>query len=194
MLSDGTSALLDKESGTRRALAATLFILALPGSTYLYQGEELGLHEVTDIPESMIQDPQYLKNLKVDKGRDGCRVPLPWNAQADYFGFSTGASHLPQPAWFKDYAVNVQSGKAESALSTYQRALKLRKELVCEELITWHETGNAEVLHFSRPNGWNCLINFEGSDYVIPQGEILLSSAPITGGMLPAGTTVWIKR
>ena len=194
MLSDGTSAPLDKEAGTRRALAATLFILALPGSTYLYQGEELGLHEVTDIPESMIQDPQYLKNLKVDKGRDGCRVPLPWNAQADYFGFSTGASHLPQPAWFKDYAVNVQSGKTESALSTYQKALKIRKELICEELITWHETNDSEVLHFSRPNGWNCLINFEGSDYLIPQGEVLLSSAPITDGRLQAGTTVWIKR
>jgi len=194
MLSDGTSAALDKEAGTKRALAATLFILALPGSTYLYQGEELGLHEVTDIPESMIQDPQYLKNLKVDKGRDGCRVPLPWNAKTDYFGFSSGASHLPQPDWFKDYAVDVQDGKPGTTLSTYQKALKLRRELMCEETIQWHETGDPEVLHFSRPNGWNCLINFEGGDYVIPAGEFLLSSWPITDGKLSAGVTVWIKR
>lgn len=194
MLSDGTSAQLDKEAGTKRALAATLFILALPGSTYLYQGEELGLHEVTDIPESLIQDPQYLKNLKVDKGRDGCRVPLPWNSNADYFGFSTGASHLPQPHWFKNYAVDMQIEKPDSSLSTYQEALRIRKDLMCDESMTWHETGDSEVLHFSRPNGWNCLINFEGDDYSIPEGEILLSSTPIVDRRLRAGSTVWIRR
>ncbi len=194
MLSDGKSAELDRETGTKRALAATLFILALPGSTYLYQGEELGLHEVTDIPESMIQDPQYLKNLKFDKGRDGCRVPLPWEANADYFGFSTGGSHLPQPSWFKNYAVDMQFGKHESSLSIYQEALRIRKDLMCEESMTWHETGDPEVLHFSRPNGWNCLINFEGDDYLIPNGDIILSSTPIVKGRLPAGSTLWIQR
>jgi alpha-glucosidase len=65
---------------------------------------------------------------------------------------------------------------------------------MCEETIVWHETGDPEVLHFSRPNGWNCLINFEGDDYLIPAGEFLLSSSPITDGKLSAGVTVWIKR
>lgn len=193
MLSNGTNAKLDKALGTKRALAATLFILALPGSTYLYQGEELGLHEVTDIPESQIQDPQYLKNHKVDKGRDGCRVPLPWSATENAFGFTSGTPHLPQPNWFKDYAIDIQNKSSDSTLAMYRLALKLRKDLICEESINWYETNNPEVLHYSRANGWHCITNFEGDDFQLPEGELLISSAPIDDGKLSAGMTVWLK-
>jgi alpha-glucosidase len=190
-LSDGTSAPLDKKLGTKRALAATLFILALPGSTYLYQGEELGLHEVTDIPESEIQDPQYLRNLKVDKGRDGCRVPLPWNKAGSSFGFGSGGAHLPQPKWFADYSVESESGISGSPLEIYCSAMRLRKSLITEESITWHETSDSEVLHFSRANGWNCITNFKGANYPLPSGEVLLTSAPLVNQTLPSGTTAW---
>jgi alpha-glucosidase len=194
MLSNGTSAPLDKELGTRRALAATLFILALPGSTYLYQGEELGLHEVTDIPESQIQDPQYLRNLKVDKGRDGCRVPLPWNKSGSSFGFGSNGSHLPQPKWFSDYSVESEDGVKNSPLEIYRNAMKFRKSLITEESITWHETSDKEVLHFSRPNGWHCIINFNGANFPMPAGEILISSAPLAENSISAGTAVWFKN
>jgi alpha-glucosidase len=101
--SNGTSSPLDEKLGTQSAVAGSMLIMALPGCTYIYQGEELGLHEVMDIPESEIQDPQYLRNLKADKGRDGCRVPLPWTKTGSSFGFGDGGSHLPQPKHFGDY-------------------------------------------------------------------------------------------
>ena len=194
MLSNGTSHPLDAAAGTQNALAATLFILALPGSTYMYQGEELGLHEVTDIPASQIQDPQYLRNNKMDKGRDGCRVPLPWEKSGTSFGFGTGGAHLPQPSWFADYSVEAEENDPNSALSIYRIALGLRKSLITEEKIKWHKTGNSSVLHFSRPNGWHCITNFRGESYPMPKGEILLSSHPLTGSKIPAGTTVWLKK
>ncbi len=194
MLTDGTSHPLDKASGTQNALAASLFILALPGCTYMYQGEELGLHEVTDIPEDRIQDPQYLRNLKVDKGRDGCRVPLPWKKSGTSFGFGTGSAHLPQPNWFGDYSVEAEEKDSLSALSIYRKALEIRKGLVTEEKLKWHKTGNSSVLHFSRPNGWHCITNFRAAPIAIPKGELLISSHPLQGGKIAAGTTVWFKK
>ena len=194
MLSNGTSHPLDKESGTNNGLAATLYILALPGSTYMFQGEELGLHEVTDVPERDIQDPQYLRNHKVDKGRDGCRVPLPWTKSGSSFGFGTGGAHLPQPNWFGDYSVEVEEKDAHSPLAIYRRALELRKDLQTKEEIKWHKTSDVSVLHFSRPNGWNCITNFRAQEYTMPKGEILLSSKPLVNGKIPAGTTVWFKK
>jgi alpha-glucosidase len=193
MLSNGTSHPLDMKSGTQNALAATLYILGLPGSTYMYQGEELGLHEVTDIPEDQIQDPQYLRNHKVDKGRDGCRVPLPWTSTGSSFGFGSGEAHLPQPQWFADYSVEAEEKDPQSPLAIYRKALKLRKELQTKEEIKWHKTRDNSVLHYSRPNGWNCITNFRAQSYTMPKGEILVSSSPIVGGQIPAGTTVWFK-
>jgi alpha-glucosidase len=193
LLTDGTSHPLDRESGTRAALAATMFILALPGCTYMYQGEELGLHEVIDIPHDQIQDPAYVGNLFTEKGRDGCRVPLPWNSSGPSYGFGTGGSHLPQPNWFADVNVAAQDGVAGSPLEIYRKALALRKELQGEEILMWHETKSREVLHFSRPGGWNCMINFRGYGHKFEAKEILHSSAPVTDFTLKAGTTVWFK-
>ncbi len=193
LLADGTTHPLDREAGTRAALAATMFILALPGCTYMYQGEELGLHEVTDIPHDQIQDPAYVGNLFTEKGRDGCRVPLPWSSAGTSYGFGNGGSHLPQPAWFADVNVAAQDGVAGSPLEIYRKALALRKELQGEELLMWHETKNKEVLHFSRPSGWNCMINFRGYGHKFEAKEILHSSAPVTDLTLTAGTTVWFK-
>ena len=193
LLSNGKSHPVDYEIGTRCAVAANLFILALPGCTYIYQGDELGLHEVADIPEDEIQDPMYLRNHKIAKGRDGARVPLPWSATEKHFGFGSGQPHLPQPKWFSNFAVDSQSGRTESPLEIFRTALKLRRELQCGEEITWHETKSPDVLHFSRPNGWNCITNFKGGKYLIPTGEVLLASSPLTDGKIEAGTTVWFR-
>ena len=193
LLSNGTSHPVDFEIGTRCSVAANAFILALPGCTYLYQGDELGLHEVADIPEDQIQDPQYLRNHKQMKGRDGCRVPLPWTREGSNFGFGEGTPHLPQPEWFGSYSVEAQSGHEQTPLEIFRKALKLRRELQCEEEITWHTTTRDDVLHFSRPNGWNCITNFKGGKYPMPKGQVLLSTQPLVDGKIPSGTTVWFK-
>ncbi len=104
LLSERDLAELDRALGLRRARAATLLMLALPGSAYLYQGEELGLHEVADLPADLLQDPAFSRSGGAEKGRDGCRVPLPWTAGGPSFGFGAGAAHLPQPAWFGQLA------------------------------------------------------------------------------------------
>jgi alpha-glucosidase len=208
--SGGTTHPLDEELGLRSALAASMLIMALPGCTYIYQGEELGLFEVLDIPEDQIQDPQYLRNHKVDKGRDGCRVPLPWSPTGPSFGFGSAGAHLPQPQWFAHKSVEVESSDSLSPLSIFRKALALRKELIAPEELTWHETGDKHVLHFSRPNGWNCITNFGGSHYdfasAMGKHEILHSSHPLSeaglflihgriskANSLPPATTVWVK-
>ena len=193
LLSNGTSHPVDFEIGTKCSVAANAFILALPGSTYIYQGDELGLHEVADIPEDQIQDPIYLRNHKQAKGRDGARVPLPWTRNGTNFGFGEGGSHLPQPEWFGSYSVEAQDGQEQTPLEIFRKALKLRRELQCAEEITWHKTTRSDVLHFSRPNGWNCITNFKGGKYPMPAGEILLATQPVVNGKIAAGSTVWFK-
>ena len=205
--SNGTSSPLDEKLGTQSAVAASMLIMALPGCTYIYQGEELGIHEVMDIPEDQIQDPQYLRNLKADKGRDGCRVPLPWTKTGSSFGFGDGGAHLPQPKNFGDYSIEVESADPNSPLSIFRKALALRKNLITAEEITWHETGDASVLHFSRPNGLHCITNFGRNHYNFDGiGEVIHASGPLaqagvylvhgvetTGNDLPPATTVWVK-
>ena len=100
LLTDGKEPKLDPKLGLRRARAATLLMLALPGSAYLYQGEELGLHEVADLPAAVLQDPIFFRSHGVEKGRDGCRVPMPWTRCGPSLGFGSGGAHLPQPEWF----------------------------------------------------------------------------------------------
>ena len=207
LLSDGKSAKLDRALGLARANAATMMLLALPGCTYIYQGEELGLFEVEDIPKEDLQDPVWFRNvypqmvkgkvsglalIHTEKGRDGCRVPLPWESTKPSFGFGQEKSHLPQPKWFANYAADKQDGIKGSTLSLYRDALALRKKLQTEEDLQWIPTTNAEVIHFIRPNGWQCIMNFNAKSYKLPAGKVVLSSGPIVGGKVGANTTVWL--
>ena len=192
--SNGRSEKLDVQHGVNASIAAQMFALALPGCTYIYQGEELGLPEALEIPEDQIQDPQYLRNHKIDKGRDGCRVPLPWTRDGSSFGFGSAGAHLPQPAHFADYSVEAQSGRETSPLEIFRKALALRKDLVTGEEMTWHESKHPEVLHFSRPNGWHCLTNFGQSSVALPaELTTIHSSQPVTGPDLPGATTIWMR-
>jgi alpha-glucosidase len=191
VLSGGIRPDLDRDGGKRRARAATLFMLALPGSSYLYQGEELGLHEVAEIPDEARQDPTFFRSPGIDKGRDGCRVPLPWLPDGSSFGFGDDGSHLPQPPWFASHAVSVEDDDPESPLTMYRRALELRRILQTEEGLEWVETGRADVLGFRRPNGWEVLTNFGAEPYSLGRNDALLSSAGPVGGELPGETTAW---
>ncbi|WP_165068283.1 glycoside hydrolase family 13 protein [Marisediminicola senii] len=198
VLTGGVEPQLDRETGERRARAATLFMLGLPGSSYLYQGEELGLHEVADLHADDRQDPTFFRSAGADFGRDGCRVPLPWTPDGATFGFGADGAHLPQPAWFADYAASTQEGTEDSTLSLYRRALGLRHALQTGEQLEWIDTDSADVLRYRRPNGWEVVTNFGQApvdlDAVTAGGmarEIALSSEPIEGATLPGETTVW---
>jgi alpha-glucosidase len=194
LLSGGQTPTLDAARGERRARAAATFVLGLPGSAYLYQGEELGLHEVAEIPDADRQDPTFFRSPGIDQGRDGCRVPLPWTEDGPAFGFGAGGAHLPQPEWFGTYAVDLQDGDPASTLSLYRRALDLRHTLQTDEQLAWVETGRADVVAFERPNGWTVATNFGAEPAELPAGEVLLSSSPFEGDALPGETTVWLRR
>jgi alpha-glucosidase len=192
LLSNGTSPELDRGLGLRRARAATLLMLALPGSAYLYQGEELGLHEVADLPREVLQDPAFLRSGDAGKGRDGCRVPLPWATGGPSFGFSAGAAHLPQPAWFGPLSVQAQEHDPGSTLIMYRQALSWRRRFQAAEGLEWMPATNGQVLHFRRPGGWQCVTNFGPRAVPLPHGTVVLASSPPQEGLLPADTTAWI--
>lgn len=192
LLDGGSLADVDVEQGNRRADATTMLLLALPGATYLYQGEELGLHEVGDIADADRQDPTFFRSPGVDIGRDGCRVPLPWVADAQGYGFGSETPHFPQPTWFADHAVDVEDRDPHSTLNLYRQALSLRKRLLTEERLTWEETGSEDVLQFVRPNGWRVIMNFSKDAVDLPDGDLLLSSRPLEDGRLPGETTAWL--
>ncbi|WP_230673817.1 glycoside hydrolase family 13 protein [Rathayibacter sp. Leaf248] len=192
LLSGGVEPELDAERGLRRARAATLLLLALPGSAYLYQGEELGLHEVPAIPDAQRQDPTFFRSGGTDVGRDGCRVPLPWTVAGDSFGFGPGPAHLPQPGWFADSSVEAEERDEESTLALYRRALALRHELQSGEQLEWLDS-EPDVLHFARPNGWRSATNLGATPVALPAGEVLLASGPLGDGVLPPETAVWLR-
>ena len=182
---------LDLELGVARARAATMLILALPGSSYLYQGEELGLHDVLDIPSDQMQDPQWFRGEGKLKSRDGCRVPLPWEKTGSSFGFGPGGSHLPQPRWYSEYSVEAQENDPSSTLNIYRQALALRKRLYQSDRIEWLELGK-DVLGFRR-DGWMSITNFGDVPIDLPEGNLLLSSAELVEGKLPAAATAWLQ-
>lgn len=169
-------------------------MLALPGSSYLYQGEELGLPEVADLPTEVLQDPIWEQTGHVRKGRDGCRVPLPWTTTGPSYGFGPGAAWLPQPSSFAAYAVEAQAEAEGSTLELYRMALRLRRKLLEGETLTWTPDAPAGVLDFTRSETWRCMTNLGAGPVPLPPGEVLLTStsSPLDGTTLPPDTTVWL--
>ncbi|GAA4829066.1 glycoside hydrolase family 13 protein [Luteimicrobium xylanilyticum] len=190
LLSRGTTPSLDRARGLRRARAATLLLLALPGSTYLYQGEELGLHEVPDLPDEVRQDPTFRRTAGTDPGRDGCRVPLPWRTSGPSLGFGPGTAHLPQPAWFAQSSVEVEQQDPASTLSLYRSALAARRSFPASDEVVWHVAGPG-VLHLERA-GLHCVTAFDRAAW-LPAGRVVLASEDLQGARtLPPDTTAWI--
>ncbi|PKV85420.1 glycoside hydrolase family 13 protein [Streptomyces sp. TLI_146] len=189
----------DRELGLRRARAATLLMLALPGSAYLYQGEELGLPDVTDLPDEVRQDPSFFRAEGQDGFRDGCRVPLPWTADGPSYGFGSGGSWLPQPASWGALSVEAQTGDPHSTLELYRAALAARREhpgLGSGDTVSWLEAPRG-VLAFAR-EGFVCTVNLTAEPVRLPApGKPLLASdgreVALDGGefVLEADTTVW---
>ncbi|MFE6691369.1 glycoside hydrolase family 13 protein [Streptomyces sp. NPDC057743] len=197
--------------GLARARAATLLMLALPGSAYLYQGEELGLPEVTDLPDEARQDPAFFRGRLGGDGpeevgasgtsgqdgfRDGCRVPLPWSGEQPPYGFGPGGSWLPQPADWGRLSVAAQTGDPTSTLELYRSALALRRRLpgLGDGEMAW-QPAPAGVLAFRRP-GVLCAVNTLDREVEVPvPGELLLASAPVaadgSSAVLPGDSCTW---
>jgi alpha-glucosidase len=183
----------DTGLGLRRARAATLQMLALPGSAYLYQGEELGLPEHTTMPHEHRQDPARARSGHTVVGRDGCRVPIPWEADAPSYGFGpSDASWLPQPAAWAEYALDRQQGVPGSTWELYRAALAARKEHgLGDGTIAWQQAPD-EALAF-RNGDVLVLTNFGAEPVDLPAGAtVLLASEPLDAdGRVPTDVTVW---
>jgi alpha-glucosidase len=203
--------------GTRRARAAALLTAALPGSLYLYQGDELGLPEVEDLPLDVLQDPMHFRSEGVDPGRDGCRVPLPWSGDAPPFGFSpegAPAPWLPQPHAWASLTVEAQEKDEASMLHLYRAALAIRANDpdLLGESICWLDAGqvtdgptraarpdvvaptSSDVLAFVRGTSLACVVNLGASPVVLPAHDaVLLASGPLDGDLLPQDTAVWLR-
>ncbi|MGW9629502.1 glycoside hydrolase family 13 protein [Agromyces sp. NPDC055520] len=179
--------------GLRRARAATALMLALPGSVYLFQGEELGLPEVIDVPDDARQDPTWFRTNGERYGRDGCRVPLPWESNAPSYGFgTTDASWLPQPAQWAELARDVQQGDPASTLSLYRDALALRRERdLGAGTLEWLPGYPESVVAF-RNGDLAVIANTGDAPVELPEGDVLLTSEPLDGRTLPVDTTAWL--
>ncbi|MEU7301567.1 glycoside hydrolase family 13 protein [Streptomyces sp. NPDC007206] len=191
---------LDLELGTRRARAAALLMLALPGGAYIYQGEELGLPEVEDLPDSALQDPVWERSGHTDRGRDGCRVPLPWSGHAAPYGFtpegSPAAPWLPQPDDWAPLTAEAQTGDDTSMLELYRTALRRRREhpALGDGTLTWLDTP-ADVLAFRRDPGFLCVVNLSAEPYELPaHSAVLLTSGPVENGRLAPDQAAWLAE
>ncbi|MCU1411110.1 MAG: alpha-glucosidase [Rhodoglobus sp.] len=186
----------DLELGTRRARAAALLSAALPGSLYVYQGDELGLPEVEDLPEGTRQDPMHFRSNGVDPGRDGCRVPLPWAGDHPPFGFSAGTDvqpWLPQPEDWGRYTVDAEAADPGSMLSLYRAALTIRRTLDGDESFRWLDSA-PDVLCFARGGGFVSVTNLSDRPIDLPEHEeFLLGSTELVNGQLAPDSTAWLR-
>jgi alpha-glucosidase len=185
--------------GAQRARAAALLMLALPGGAYVYQGEELGLPQVDALPDDVRQDPAFFRSGGADRGRDGCRVPLPWSGRAPSYGFGpSSASWLPQPPEWAALTVERQLADRASVLNLYRAALRLRRSLPAlgDGALSWVAAGES-VLAFRREPGFLCVVNLGDAPIEVAQlagglSPVLVSSPLAPDGRLPGATAVWL--
>jgi alpha-glucosidase len=201
---------VDLVLGTRRARAAALLTMALPGSVYIYQGEELGLWEVQDIPDELRQDPIFFRTGGEDPGRDGARVPLPWSGTEPPFGFSpegaSGEPWLPQPKQWSDLTVSASLAASDSMLRLYREGLRIRRSLLvsassssASSALVWQPSADG-VLAFDRAAAADsgvvrCVANLSSGPVALPaDAEVLLASGALSDdGLLPPDTTAWLR-
>lgn len=180
--------------GHARAKAALLMLLALPGSAYLYQGEELGLPEVTDLPDEARQDPIWKRTNGRSTGRDGCRVPIPWSGTAEPYGFSSDGVRpwLPMPERWASLTVEAQSSDPSSMLAFYREALALRRRLRAglPENMEWLDSPDTAA--FFRRGPLTCALNCGENPVRLPPGHPVLTSAPLYGDLLPGNAAAWL--
>ena len=188
----GDFSTLDPVLGLRRARAAALVTLSLPGSAYVYQGEELGLPQVLDLPDELIDDPTWVRSGGADRGRDGCRIPIPWTTDGESLGFGDAHPWLPQPANFGTLSVGAQLADDQSTLALYREAIGLRRaHLASNDAFELVDMGD-DVLAYHRGDVV-VVANMGTAAVKLPGGEVLIASGQLVDGELPANTAVWIR-
>ena len=183
----------DGELGTRRARAAALLQLALPGAAYLYNGDELGMPDV-DLPDEALQDPIWSRSGGTERGRDACRIPVPWSGSEPSYGFSAQRrTWLPMPEGWAGLTAEAQAADPGSMQSLYRAALAFRRSspALAGEGLEWLPAPEG-CLAFRRPGGLVCLLNLSGATVPLPEGSVLLASADVSGGQLPHDAAAWL--
>jgi alpha-glucosidase len=203
-LSNHDSPRVASRIGEEQARALALFVFGLPGSCYIYAGQELGLPDGF-IPDEARQDPIYVRTKGVQKGRDGARVPLPWNGESAPFGFTSGTPWLPMQDVWKEFSIAIQDAQPHSSLNLYRNAMALRAEfLINSGQITWlqsplHGAKGSSLLAFQR-KGVSVYMNLDTSVAEVEiVGRVLISSKEISDGqagkiMIPPVSTLWIHH
>ncbi|MFT4199291.1 glycoside hydrolase family 13 protein [Gordonia sp. (in: high G+C Gram-positive bacteria)] len=180
--------------GVDRARAMLLVELALPGTAFIYNGAELGLPNV-ELPDEALQDPVWERSGRTARGRDGCRIPIPWEGVAPPFGFSTNPhTWLPMPADWSALTVEKQMEDVYSTLALYRAAidLRFRRDEFSGETIEWYGAP-AGCLAFRRsPGHLVCVLNTAEDAITLPPGEVLLVSQPLVDGRLAANAAAWL--
>jgi len=185
----------DPVVGLSRGRAATTVMLSLPGSAYVYQGEELGLPEAMEIPDEFRQDPTWFRTNGERYGRDGCRVPLPWTASGTAFGFNdTGASWLPQPAEWAGFARDAEEQDPTSTLNLYKALLAERRaRALGSGSLVWDDVDPAAVA-FHRGD-LHVVANLGAEPIELGEGvTFVIQSEPFAGTALPPNTAAWFTR
>ena len=186
------------EIGLRRARAMALVMLALPGTVFIYNGEELGLPDVLDLPDEVLQDPTWERSGHTERGRDKCRVPIPWSGDSPPFGFSTSPdTWLPMPAEWATLTVQKQAADPTSTLLFFQRAIELRKSR--DRSDDGSEVDGFEwlpapsgALAFRGRGGLVCAVNTGDRPIALPDGELILASTPLVTGRLAPDAAAWL--
>ena len=161
----------------------------MPGTVFVYNGAELGLPNA-ELPDEVLQDPVWERSGRVERGRDGCRVPMPWSGSAPPYGFSSSSqTWLPMPVDWGSLTVESQLADPSSTLMLYRRAIELRtgRAEFAGDAVEW--LGDST---FRRPGGLVCAFNAGEAPIALPDGEVLLTSGPLEGGLLPPDTAAWL--
>ncbi|HQY32392.1 MAG TPA: glycoside hydrolase family 13 protein [Actinotalea sp.] len=196
---------VDLALGARRARAIALVLLALPGAAYVYNGQELGLPQVEDLPDGALQDPIWERSGRTSRGRDGCRIPVPWSGERPPYGFSpegSGPTWLPMPEGWAALTVEAQRADPGSMLHLYRDALAARRAsgALGRGRLTWPDEahgGTAGLLAFDLHGARETVrvvLNLLVDPAPLPPGEVLLSSAPVVDGLLPGESTAWVRH
>ncbi|HYB38855.1 MAG TPA: glycoside hydrolase family 13 protein [Mycobacterium sp.] len=182
------------EVGRARARATAMVMLALPGTAFIYNGQELGLPDV-ELPDEVLQDPTWERSGHTKRGRDRCRVPIPWSGEAPPFGFSTNAdTWLPMPPEWAGLTVEKQLSDADSTLSFFRRALELRRARAefSGDRIDWLAARRGALIFRRRGGRLVCALNAGKRPMALPDGEVILASAPLVDGRLPPNAAAWL--
>ncbi len=191
---------VDLPLGTRRARALALVLLALPGAAYIYNGQELGLPNIDDLPESLLQDPIWERSGHTLRGRDGCRIPMPWSP-GPHLGFTDAEATpwLPVPSSWEPLSVAAQAVSSDSMLALYRAALRARRasDALGRGELRWVSSGedSAESLVFDlvgSEENVRILVNLSDAAIDLPDGDVLLASEPISAGQLPPIAAAWV--